>query len=69
MRNLVRRIGLVGTGIAIIIAACTATPRKSQALIIYQWCATYSGGTGAINCGFATYEQCRATVAGIGNLR
>ena len=34
----------------------------------YLWCAQYSGGEGdgGRNCGFATYEQCRQTVSGIG---
>lgn len=28
-----------------------------------QWCADY-GRDGMVNCGFVTYEQCRATIAG-----
>jgi hypothetical protein len=33
----------------------------------YPWCATYSGRAGgAQNCGFSTFEQCQATVSGIG---
>jgi hypothetical protein len=28
-----------------------------------QWCADY-GRDSATNCGFRTYEQCRATIAG-----
>lgn len=33
----------------------------------YPWCATYSMGMGGSqNCGFVTYEQCQATVSGIG---
>lgn len=31
----------------------------------YPWCAYYKGDGGA-NCGFPTYEQCLATVRGIG---
>ncbi len=30
------------------------------------WCASYSGGSGGTNCGFYSFEQCRATVSGIG---
>lgn len=30
-----------------------------------KWCADYARG-GGMNCGFATLEQCRATVFGIG---
>jgi hypothetical protein len=33
----------------------------------YPWCAYYSGrGGGGTNCGFTTFEQCLATVSGIG---
>jgi Protein of unknown function (DUF3551) len=30
------------------------------------WCAHYSSRGGATNCGFYSFEQCRATVSGIG---
>ena len=35
----------------------------------YPWCAYYNfgkDGGGATNCGWATFEQCLATVSGIG---
>ena len=33
----------------------------------YPWCARYGGAmSGASNCGFLTWEQCMATVSGIG---
>lgn len=33
----------------------------------YPWCAQYSGGMGgAMNCGFVSFEQCMATVRGMG---
>lgn len=34
----------------------------------YPWCAQYDGGSngGAMNCGFVSFEQCLATVSGIG---
>jgi len=32
----------------------------------YRWCAQYSGRGGGTNCGFVTWEQCRATVSGAG---
>lgn len=39
----------------------------AEALIVYPWCAHYSGRMGgAPNCGFVTYAQCRATIAGNG---
>jgi hypothetical protein len=31
------------------------------------WCAYYDfGANGATNCGFSTYQQCLATVSGVG---
>ena len=34
----------------------------------YPWCAVYGGrGGGGSNCGFSTWQQCMATVSGIGN--
>ncbi len=34
----------------------------------YPWCAYYGGGDmgGGTNCGFTTFDQCMATVSGIG---
>jgi len=34
----------------------------------YPWCAYYGGGMngGGTNCGFTSFEQCMATVRGIG---
>ena len=32
----------------------------------YPWCAQYSGGGGATNCGFTSFQQCMADVSGIG---
>jgi len=32
----------------------------------YPWCAQYRTRGGARNCGFVTWEQCMATVSGIG---
>jgi hypothetical protein len=33
----------------------------------YKWCADYGGnGNGGRNCGFVTWDQCMATVSGIG---
>ena len=40
-------------------------PAKAE--IYYPWCARYGGDMGgASNCGFSTFEQCRATISGIG---
>jgi len=43
------------------------TANAQQAHIEYPWCAVYGGDMGgASNCGFTTWEQCMATVSGIG---
>jgi Protein of unknown function (DUF3551) len=35
----------------------------------YPWCANYGGRFGgASNCGFSTWNQCMATVSGIGGI-
>jgi hypothetical protein len=47
----------------------TQTPARAYDLPYdpYPWCAQYSGdGGGGSNCGFLTFEQCRADVSGIG---
>jgi hypothetical protein len=37
---------------------------SAQTLYDYPWCAAYSSRTK--NCGFVTFEQCLATISGIG---
>ena len=32
------------------------------------WCANYGGGASGSNCGFYSFEQCQATVSGIGGV-
>jgi hypothetical protein len=45
------------------IGALDVTPASAQG----AWCANYSGRSGgATNCGFYTFEQCRAAVSGVG---
>ena len=44
---------------------CIEKPAEAQS---YPWCAYYNSDGGATNCGFATFEQCRATISGIGGL-
>ena len=57
MRNVV-------TGIVAILVVLAA---GRAGAIEYPWCAEYSGRGGG-NCGFSTYEQCRASVSGVGGL-
>jgi hypothetical protein len=51
---------------AILAAFVLLAPTASHA-DPYKWCAQYGGrGDGGRNCGFVTWEQCMATVSGIG---
>lgn len=43
--------------------ALIGTPARAQN---YPWCAFYTGPFQATNCGFSTYQQCLATISGIG---
>jgi hypothetical protein len=54
-------LSLVG---ALVVAAVIGTPAHADA----PWCAYYNGAQfgGASNCGFYTYQQCLATISGIG---
>ena len=40
-----------------------ATPAQARE---YPWCARYDAWT--MNCGFATFQQCLATISGVGGL-
>jgi hypothetical protein len=46
--------------------ATLASIPSGTAEITYPWCAQYSNEHGGRNCGFATLEQCRASVSGNG---
>ena len=45
--------------IVIVLAVLTQTSNA-------QWCAEYSGMGGTESCGFSTFQQCQASVSGIG---
>jgi hypothetical protein len=56
---------LFAAGLAV---AASALPSGAQAQN-YPWCAVYGGGRdggGGQNCGFTTFEQCLATLSGMG---
>ena len=62
-----RRLCSVFFALTTLAALDVFTPSVGQAEP-YPWCAQYSGGRGGggRNCGFATLEQCRATISGMG---
>ena len=57
------RFVLLGLGIYF----CWAVLGSRAEAQTYPWCAVYSGELGGSkNCGFTTFEQCMATVRGLG---
>lgn len=55
--------------VPLILAAIILTQPSANALPYdpYPWCANYdSRGFGGQNCGFSTWNQCMATVSGVG---
>lgn len=58
------KLSLLGLAL---VAAMAVMPGASAQAQNYPWCAQYGGHQiAATNCGFATFEQCRATISGIG---
>lgn len=55
-------LAMAAAGLAVFLAGA----QPSTAEITYPWCAVYSEMDASRNCGFATYEQCRAAVSGNG---
>jgi hypothetical protein len=49
-----------------VLTAAMAAGSGTAAAQNYPWCAYYAGDFGGTNCGFSTYEQCLATISGIG---
>ena len=53
----------------IVAALLAAAPAGAQSAYDYPWCGIYTsaqGPGGAQSCYFATYEQCRASLGGVG---
>lgn len=63
-------MAIVCRAVLVIAAIITlgANAKPSSAAVIYPWCANYSGRGmgGAQNCGFVSFNQCLATVRGVG---
>jgi hypothetical protein len=68
-RRLAMRIRtIVLATLALSTAVLAQTPASALPYDPDPWCAVYGGrfGGGASNCGFSTWNQCMATVSGIG---
>lgn len=62
------KLSLLGTagiknayGLSVITLFLIAAPAAADP---YKWCAAYRNGSN--NCGFTTFEQCQASVSGVG---
>ena len=58
-------IGALGVIGAIAVLGSAATARAE---VQYPWCAEYRRSHGGTNCGFVSYQQCLATISGIGGI-
>lgn len=58
-----RIFGFIGLAL---VAAAALAPRPAAAAYYYPWCAVYQDRSGIHSCAFATFEQCLATVSGVG---
>jgi hypothetical protein len=57
---MMRATGLVSITLAAMLLTATGATAGS-------WCASYSGKKGGSeNCGYVSFDQCRATVSGVG---
>ena len=52
--------------LAFTVLGVAMAPDSANAEITYPWCAQYGTRGGARNCGFSTWEQCRAAIRGNG---
>jgi hypothetical protein len=50
----------------LVVLAIGASAVPARAEVQYPWCAEYRRYVGGTNCGFVTYQQCLATISGIG---
>ena len=64
MSNLVCKAALV----VVTLASTAAAAPYAKAEVQYPWCAEYRQAHGGTNCGFVSYQQCLATISGVGGL-
>ena len=58
-----RSLAIFAVTAAALSLAAHATPAQARE---YPWCARYDVWT--MNCGFATFQQCLATISGVGGV-
>ena len=52
--------------LAAAVAVLVAEPRPGAAREWYPWCAQTADVRAIVDCSFATFQQCQATISGIG---
>jgi hypothetical protein len=57
---------MAAAGVIATAGLCAAFAPPARAEVQYPWCAKYQPPLDATNCGFNTYQQCLATISGIG---
>jgi hypothetical protein len=61
------RGAVILAGVVISVLAVEMLPSSAQSAYDYPWCGReYKFGGGATSCYFTSYQQCRATMLGIG---
>lgn len=69
VENTMHRIALLGLATVTAALALDAAPASAQ--YRYQlapWCAQYNLPGGPMSCNFATFEQCRVAISGVGGM-
>jgi len=64
--RVMHRLLLICEVVAVLILGTEFPVGQAHATILYPWCAHYLSPNGVHNCGFITWQQCFATVSGIG---
>jgi len=52
--------------LATAVAALVGDPRPGAAREWFPWCAQYADTRNLVECAFVTFEQCQASISGIG---
>jgi hypothetical protein len=60
------RTSLLIIGVVAAALAGGVSPGQAQSAYDYPWCAVYTNRSGAQACYYSSYEQCMATMWGIG---
>jgi uncharacterized protein DUF3551 len=60
-----RLVAAAVIALAVVLAGVVAAPETARAQYA-PWCAQYGAQTGSYDCSYYTFEQCMATVRGVG---